>query len=114
MSDVITVKCILVRGKFEGPGGVCDGLAFVNPAQRGNPWHWIACHEKGTPGLTEGACPQWTYEVRGGRLHFTPSLLDKSDGFHTAYNWDVAFHECPDGAEPYDVFFTINPELERP
>ncbi len=109
---MITVRCVLARGRFEGPGGTCDGLAFVNPAQKGNPWHWIACHEKGTPGLTAGVCPQWVYEVRGDRLHLTPSLLDTSDQFHTAYNWDVAFAEKPDGMGAHEFFFVINPDLK--
>lgn len=116
MSDVITVKCVLARGKFEDPRGICDGLAFVNPAQKGKPWHWIACHEKGTPAFpTTGGLremPQWEYEVRGERLHFTPSLLDTSDQFHTAYNWDVAFAELPASRGAHDFFFEINPEVK--
>ena len=111
MSDVITVKCVLARRKFEDPAGICDGLAFVNPAQKGKPWHWIACHEKGTAPLPTSR-PQWEYEVRGERLHFTPSLLDTSDQFHTGYNWDVAFAELPEGRCAYYFFFEINPEVK--
>jgi hypothetical protein len=111
MGDIITVKCVLARGKFEDPAGICDGLAFVNPAQKGSPWHWIACHRKGSPPLKTSR-PQWEYEIRGDRLHFTPSLLDTSDGFHTAYNWEVAFDELPEHRGAHDYFFEINPEVK--
>ena len=112
MGDVITVKCVLARGKYECPTGTCDALAFVNPAQKGRPWHWIACHQKGTPTLPEFRYrPLWEYEVRGERLHFTPSLFDTSDNFHTDYHWDVAFAECPEGRGAHDFFFEINPEV---
>ena len=112
MSDVITVKCVLKRRGYEHPNGICDALAFVNPAQKGSPWHWIACHEKGQPPLPGTTHPQWEYEVRGNRLHFTPSLLDTSDNFHTAYNWDVQFAECPHGQGAHDFFFELNPEVK--
>ncbi|GEM_PF-6155305 len=111
MSDVITVCCVLARGKFEHPAGTCDALAFVNPAQKGKPWHWIACHKKGTPELPT-SWPQWEYEVRENRLHLTPSLLDKSDNFHTAFNWDVSFAECPEHRDPFDFFLEMNPEVK--
>ncbi len=111
MSDVIKVRCVLARRKFQDLGGVCDGLAFSNPTQKGNPWHWIPCHEKGTP-VTPTYRPQWEYEVRGDRLHFTPSLLDTSDQFHTAYHWDVAFTELPEGRGAHAFFLEINPELK--
>lgn len=109
MSDVIKVRCVLAKGTFEGPGGECDGRAFINPEQKGNPWHWIACHQAGNPGLTKDTVPQWTYQIKGDRLHFTPSLLDRSDNFHTAYNWDVAFAVLPEGRDPYAFFREINP-----
>lgn len=117
MGDVIHVTCVLARGKFEGPFDVkADGLAFVNPAQRNKPWHWIACHEKGTPAIPDIGqvhCPQWEYEVKGNRLYFTPSLLDKSDGFHTDYHWNVAFAELPEGRDPYDFFYEQNPGVRE-
>lgn len=110
MGDTITVTCVLHRGGYEAPGGICDALAFVNPAQKGRPWHWIACHEKGKASAITH--PEWEYEVRGDRLHFTPSLLDTSDGFHTSFNWDVAFQEKPDGVGAHDFFFQINPDVK--
>lgn len=111
MSDVISVKCVLKRRGFEHPSGICDGLAFIGTTQKGKPWHWLPCHEKGTPRLPDIRA-EWEYEVRGDRLHFTPSLLDQSDQFHTAFNWDVAFAECPEGQGAHDFFFQINPDVK--
>lgn len=111
MGDLITVRCVLKRQGYKGIEGKCDGLAFVNPAQHDNPWHWIPCRELGQP-ILPGLHAQWEYEVRGDRLHFTPSLLDTSDQFHTDYNWSVAFSECPDEKNPHDFFFEVNPDLK--
>ncbi len=111
MGDVITVKCVLKRGGYEHRSDICDALAFINPAQKGNPWHWLPVHAKGTSRLPD-IHAEWEYEIRGDRLHFTPSLLDKSDNFHTDFNWNVAFAECPDGRPAHDYFLEINPEVK--
>lgn len=112
MGDLITATCVLKRGGFEGPRATADCLSFVllREARQNPDWHAIACHAKGTP---EPDCghPVWQYEVRDGRLHLTPSLLDQSTGFHTDYHWSVAFAECPDGRDPFTVFFELNPGM---
>jgi len=110
MGDVIRCKVVLVRGGYEAPGGKCDALAFVLPRPSGrNDWHWIACHEKGK--ATAITHPEWECEVRGKRLHLTPSLLDTITGFHTAFNWDVEFVVKPEGVGAHEYFFAINPEV---
>lgn len=114
MSDVITSTVVLVKGGYEhlrGPNS--DALAFVLPRPGGkNDWHWIACYERGTPKPECERQPAWEYEVRGNRLHLTPSLLDRSTGFHTAFDWNVAFREKPEGVGAHEFFFQLNPDLK--
>ena len=113
MSDVIHCTVVLHRDGYEHLGEErSDGLAFVLPRPNGKKdWHWIACREKSRPKPNDRSQPVWQYEVRGDRLHFTPSLLDRITGFHTANDWDVAFREKPDGIGAHDFFFQVNPDV---
>jgi len=107
MSDIVTCKAVLVRSVDPTR---CDHLHLIS---RGEDHHTIPCKPKGRRLEVEsprGHGP-WEYEERGERLHLTPSLLCVNSGFHTAFNWDVAFAECPADRRPYDFFFELNPEL---
>jgi len=113
MGDVIHCTVVLARDGYEHLSDEkSDALAFVLPHGERKDWHWIACREKSRPLPQDRSQPVWQYEIRGDRLHFTPSLLDRLTGFHTAYHWDVAFREKPAGIGAHEFFFQINPTVK--
>jgi hypothetical protein len=63
----------------------------------------IPVYPKGTPKPATRNGAAWEYEVRGNRLHITPSLhvrhqnsltLEWVTDFHNGYSWDVEFREA--------------------
>ena len=103
MSDKVTCKAVLVVANSAN----ASDYIYLECAPDFK-LRVIPCRPKGQEKRTEG--PEWEYTVEGDRLHVTPSLLCMDTQFHTAYNWDVAFEQCPQETSGYEHFYTLNPE----
>ena len=101
MGDIVTCKGLLVKSP--------------DPSRPGQ--LWVACPKPDDIRMLpvrplgeaqKGERPEWQYSERGGRLHIQPSLLCTDSGFHTDFNWDIAYEVLPPGKDPYDYFHEIN------
>lgn len=104
MGDVITRKCVL---DLAADRTRSDYLAIILSPDGYSDFRYIPCRPKGEPRKAGGA-PEWEYEIRDGRLHLTPSLLCTDTGFHTDFNWSVAFELRPEGIDAFAHCQAIN------
>ena len=98
MGDIVTCTAILAKSKDSTKP---DRLWVSCPTPEY--LRILNCRPSGTP--VRGERPE--YEERDGRLHLQPSLLCSDTGFHTEYNWSVAYAQ-PE-SDQYDRFFELNP-----
>ena len=101
MGDVVTCKAVLKKAVDP----TRPDFLFLSPAHQD--YRDLPCHEKGKP---KGGTPEWEYEIRGDRLHITPSMHCTDTGFHTDFHWSVAFELKPEGVDAMTHFFAINPD----